>query len=64
MTLYLTLWTETGTVAQNWKTKNENLLGKLIIKNTQNIDKGPFKYYVIMFLTFLDRTFHLFDDVQ
>ena len=25
--------------------------------------KGPFKYYVIMFLTFLDPPTHLFDDV-
>ena len=26
--------------------------------------KGPFKYYVIMFLTFLGPTTHLFDDVM
>ena len=26
-------------------------------------DKGPFKYYVIMFLTFLGPPTHLFDDV-
>ena len=25
-------------------------------------DKGPFKYYVIMFLTFLGSPTHLFDD--
>ena len=25
--------------------------------------KGPFKYYVIMFLTFLDPPTHLFDNV-
>ena len=26
--------------------------------------KGPFKYYVIMFLTFLDPPTHFFDDLQ
>jgi hypothetical protein len=26
--------------------------------------KGPFKYYVIMFLTFLGPPTHLFDDLQ
>ena len=26
--------------------------------------KGPFKYYIIMFLTFLNQPTHLFDDLQ
>ena len=26
--------------------------------------RGPFKYYVIMFLTFLDPPTHFFDDLQ
>ena len=29
-----------------------------------NIRKGPFKYYVIKFFTFLDPPTHLFDDLQ
>ena len=29
-----------------------------------DLPKGPFKYYVIMFLTFLGPPTHLFDDLQ
>ena len=30
----------------------------------RKIDKGPFKYYIIMFLTFLGPPTHIFDDLQ
>ena len=33
-------------------------------KKKNGSSKGPFKYYVIMFLTFLGPPNHLFDDLQ
>ena len=31
---------------------------------SEELPKGPFKYYVIMFLTFLDPPTRFFDDLQ
>jgi hypothetical protein len=33
-------------------------------QDSYEIPKGPFKYYVIMFFTFLGPPTHLFDDLQ
>ena len=44
--------------------RKEDLNGTDIIHKKIWFGKGPFKYYVIMFLTFLRLPTHLFDDLQ
>ena len=50
----------------SWLTEDslEHDLFSAVFLIWQNSIRGPFKYYVIIFLTFLGPPNHLFDDLQ